>query len=126
MTTQKQIQLIRSNGEIEVFEKPLTLRNMQEAVGGYIEHVKVLDKIEAGKFIYTSMFVDEEGVLDRKPRNNKATEIYLRNAKEQIKRGVHNSIFSDLNAVFIAGDVIFFSGYTCEEVDELFISDLEI
>lgn len=120
---QKEIQIIRADGTVEIFNKPLTLKNMQEAVGGLIEHVRVLDRINVvDEFIYTSMFVDDEGRLKEKPINIKATEIYRRNAFEQIKRGVPVSNFL-LEDAFIVGDALYFQGYTVDEAERLYEGD---
>lgn len=120
MTT-KSIKIIRHDGSIEVLEKCPCLKGMQAIVGGLIEHVKVLDRIETTakgeEFIYTSMFVDDEGLLKAKPHNEVATEIYLRNAREQIKRGADLGRFGTLENLQIVGDALFFEGYTIDEIN---------
>ena len=123
----KAIHLIKADGTVEVFDKSITLKNLQVAVGGMIEHVKVLDRIESDAhgddFIYTSMYVDDEGLLKGKPHNEKATEIYLRNAREQIKRGVSAATFGSLENLQVVGDVLHFPGYTCDEVNDLYVPE---
>lgn len=54
----KEIQVIKVNGEISVLPKMPTLEEMHEILGGYIEQVTVLDRIEDGQFIYTVMFAN--------------------------------------------------------------------
>lgn len=119
----KQIQVIKTDGTVEVLDKCPNLEGMQKIVGGYIEHVRVLDRIEKRDgqdfFVYTSMFVNDEGMIANLPTNAKATEVYLRNAREQIKRGSPSAAFSNLNNVNIHGNVLLFSGYTCYEVNQM-------
>src|SRR5579871_670214 len=141
MQAEKQIQVIRANGDIEVLSGPPTLAEMQNIVGGYIEHVRVLGEINReGDFIYTSMYVNETGLLDGLPRNEKATEIYQRNIRAQFpdaenpcraadaayRKHVGNAKIIDIRPVksdeydddpWIVGDAIYFKGYTCEEAD---------
>src|SRR5579872_5689279 len=78
----KRIVILGTDGsETEIPTVP-DLKALQTIVGGYIEHVRVLDHIEpGGAGVYTSMFVNEEGLLDDLPRNEKATAIYQRNVR---------------------------------------------
>jgi hypothetical protein len=119
---------------------------MQAIVGGLIEHVRVLDRIENGRFVYTSMFVSDTGLIDGLPRNQKASEVYQRNIRaaypqsENPFREAHEnwkaSIPDDFTLIdgrpeeaktdeytdspWICGPAILFDGYTCEEADEAF------
>src|SRR3954454_17749208 len=80
----KQIVVIKANGETYNLEKSPSLKQMQEIVGGHVEHVRVLDRIEKnGRLVHTSMYVNETGMLDGLPRNQTATEIYQRNVRAQ-------------------------------------------
>jgi hypothetical protein len=140
----KAILILRANGEITELPSGPTLAEMQDIVGGYVEHVRVLDRIENGRFVYTSMFINDEGLLNGLPRNPNATEAYQRNvraqfageiepfkaAEEQFRNEVKEGGFAliealpgpeeyDPNDPHIAGDVILFQGYTCQEVDDL-------
>lgn len=141
----KQIQLIQSNGIIsEIYHMP-TLEEMQGLVGGHVEHVRCLDRIEEGRLIYSSMYVNDSGLIDGLRRNEMATHIYQRNIREQFpgenpfkqakeamsKQAAANGIAiidatpKDLSEAgyeydpFIAGDAIYFAGYTVEEVNIL-------
>ena len=142
----QEIQIIRADGSIAKMKKTPTLKEMQEIVGGLVEHVRVLDHIDdTGRLVYTSMFVNEEGLLKHLPRNEKATEIYQRNTKAQFpysdnpfkdarqayRKHVEARGFTYIDGTpkdvkdegyqdspWIAGDAIFFSGYTVEEADE--------
>lgn len=116
----KAIHIIRANGTVEVLDKMPDLAGMQKAVGGRIEHVRVLDRIEprmeGEMFIYTSMFVNDEGRLNKLPVNLKPTAIYQRNGQEQVRRGADEKLFN-LRDAFIVGDALHFPGWTCDEVD---------
>ena len=143
----KEILIIRADGTTEPFTGKVTLKNLQGAVGGKIEHVRVLDRIEDGKFIYTSMYVNDEGLLIGLPRNDVATEVYQRNMraqypnspspfreiserfrKEHEDRGIAVIDGTPASAKeqgyeddpFIVGDVVLFKGYTCQEADDLY------
>lgn len=140
----KAILILKASGEITELDHAPTLQEMQEIVGGYIEHVRVLDRIENGRFVYTSMYINEEGLLDGLPRNEHATEAYQRNvraqfageiepfraAEEQARNEAKESGFEVIDATgpldgydpsdpHIAGDAILFQGYTVQEVDDL-------
>lgn len=138
----KQILVVTATGQVTRLEKAPTLKEMQTIVGGYIEHVTVLDRIENGKFIYTSMYINEEGLIHDLPRNEKATAVYQRNIREQFPDSPNS--FQEANEAFrkqteesgatfidtttkeyandpyICGDVILFAGYTRDEVTEIF------
>lgn len=118
--------------------------DLERIIGGHPEMVRVLDRIEAGRFIYTAMFVHETGLKDGMPRNQTATEIYQRNvraaypdapnpfqaATEAWKSrmpvdAVHIDGTPEIAKAagyaddpWIAGGVVFFEGWTIEEVDE--------
>jgi len=143
----KKIQIIKSTGEITVLDTAPSLAQMQEIVGGYIEHVRVLDRIEDGRFIYTSMYVNERGLLEKLPRNSTATVIYQRNvraqfpdhpqpflaASEAYRKSVEAKGFSYIDGTpqdakdqgydadpYVVGGVIHFAGYTIDEVAALY------
>jgi hypothetical protein len=145
-TKEKRILVIEANGDERVLASAPTLKEMQKIVGGLIEHVKVLDRIENGRFIYTSMFVSDTGLIDGLPRNQKATEVYQRNVRAAYPnstnpfREAHEKWKASLptnvtvidgrpeeaksdeyrNSPWICGPAILFDGYTCEEADEAF------
>jgi len=141
-TTKKKkgVVLIEANGNLRPLPEMISLGEMQKLVGGYIEQVKVLDRTEPnGERVYSYMYVNDEGLLDGLPRNEKATEIYQRNVRtaypgeenpflvanrEFIKEAKARG-FTELQAMvspsydadpYIAGPAIYYEGYTCEEV----------
>lgn len=138
----KRILIIKADGQVSELNILPTSREMQKIVGGWIEHVKVVDRVEDGKPIYTSMYVNEEGLVNELPRNQKATDIYQRNIriqfpnsknpfieanelfkKESIAKGFTIVDTTDADYAsdpYISGDAIFFEGYTIAEVDALF------
>ena len=65
--------VITAAGDIRVKEMPITLANLQEAVGGYIETVK----FEFGSYSFL-MVVNEEGKIKDLPFNLCATKLYNR------------------------------------------------
>lgn len=140
----KAILILKASGDITELAHAPTLKEMQEIVGGDVEHVRVLDRIENGRFVYTSMFINECGLIDGLPRNPNATEAYQRNvraqfsgeiepfkaAEEQFRNEVKDSGMKVIDATMplpdydpndphIAGDAILFQGYTVQEVDDL-------
>lgn len=143
----KQITILRADGRVEPFTSKVTLKALQEAVGGHIEHVRVLDRIEDGRFIYSSMYVNDEGLLNGLPRNVKATEAYQHNIRAQYLNSANpfkdadddfrkqfeakgfkiiNGAPSSVEASgydddpWIAGDAVLFQGYTCDEANDLY------
>jgi len=135
----KEILVLKTDGTTAVLGYNPNLKEMQRILGGYIEHVRVLDRIENGTFIYTSMYINETGLIDNLSRNTKATEIYQRNVRMQFPEAENPFLAADQQFLaamgdtavidvrppeykeepWIAGDVILFSGYTCEEVRAL-------
>jgi Domain of unknown function (DUF3846) len=138
----KFILFLKADGTKEILANVPTLEEMQTMVGGYIERVRILDRVVNGLFIYTSMFVNDEGLLKGLPRNEQATQHYQRNARKQFPNSEHpfakmeeefKRQFADQNVKiinplaevvpgydedpWIAGNAILFLGYTCEEVD---------
>lgn len=139
VSTAKKVLLIKADGEIQELPASPSFRRMQELLGGYIEHVRVLDRIENGRFIYTSMYVNDSRLLNGLPRNEKATEIYQRNVRTQFAnsenpfKAAEEEFINRLGATnviraypapeyaddpYIAGDAIVFSGYRCEQADK--------
>ena len=121
------------------------LAEMQAIVGGWIEHVRVLDYVGTNGPVYTSMFVNEEGLLKNLPRNEAATEIYQRNvrhhfaghenpfqaAADEVRKQWEGRGMAYIDATpkdalaagyatdpFVVGPAIYFQGYTVEEINE--------
>jgi hypothetical protein len=138
----KRVVIIKANGDTEAFTSEPTFEQIQKACGGHVEHVRVLDRIENGRFIYTSMYVNDSGLIDGLDRNKMATQIYQRNVRAafpnsatpfadseaDMKRTAEElgldiidarPHYTDYNPndPHIAGDVVLFEGYTCEEAD---------
>lgn len=137
----KRIVILNVDGtETELASYP-TLKEMQAIVGGYIEHVRVMDRLDNnGRIVLTSMFANEEGLIHGLPRNPKATEAYQRLSRHQFpdaenpfieagdrmredakRRGWNYiegpEVVPGYNAdPYIAGPVILFEGWTVEEV----------
>lgn len=136
---EKSIIILRVNGLSAPLNKIPTFNEMREIVGGWIEMVKVLplDALSVSSRHMTYMICHEEGRLLNLPRNKKATEIYhnltrkqfpqaddpFKSAKEaflaSMPEGTHVITSSYEDEPFIAGDVIYFQGYTCTELDSL-------
>lgn len=144
----KQVVILYEKGERVVTEELPTWDEMKAAIGcQLVEHVRVLDHIdtrrEGGRtdkrFVYTSMFIDEEGMINGKLRNEAATEIYQRNIRAQfpgdpnpfrtadarLKADAEKMGFGVVNAYppehnpgdpAIHGTAVFFEGYTEAEV----------
>lgn len=88
MPAEKKILLLLPSGAIiDLGPQVLSYQQLKSTIGGYIEHVTVLDRIERSprgdRWIYTSMYVHEEGRLIGLPHNPKATAIYQRNIRAQ-------------------------------------------
>lgn len=136
----KRIVVISPDGSESELDAVPGLAEMQRLVGGDIEHVRVLDRIEPrGARIYTSMFVNETGLIDGLPRNERATAVYQRNvrtaypgvahpfrkASEEWLRELRGAVVVDATPdvpgyaddPWISGTAILFEGWTCEEVD---------
>jgi len=83
----KRILVLQPDGTERELSAAPTLREMRAIVGGTVDHVRVLDRLEPGPAglagVYTSMFVNDTGLSDGLPRNAKATEIYQRNIRAQ-------------------------------------------
>jgi hypothetical protein len=114
-------------------------------IGGMMDAVCVVDRVEDGRPIYTYMFVHDQGLLIGLPRNARATELYQRNTRlrypghpspfraalEDWKASQKGNDVIDLTSrqakdagyeddPWIAGTVIYWYGYTREEVDEAY------
>jgi len=145
--TEKQILVIEPNGdERRLGQGDLgadglpSLKTMQEIVGGGIEFVRVLRADIATANIYTYMVANETGLLDGLPENHNATEIYLANVRRaypdsdapwddarRLDRARYQGVtyiditpelYRDKKPV-IVGTVIWFDGYTVEELLEM-------
>ncbi len=56
------------------FDRPLTLEDLQKAVGGYVEHVQGFDTIGyGGTVLDCAAFANEEGKLEHLALNRRAT-----------------------------------------------------
>lgn len=118
------------------------VKTMKAIVGGYIELVLVLRADLTDRNEYTMMVVNEEGLLNDLPHNERATEIYLANvrrafphdpepwraAEEGARRRAETigATYIDLTPPqhqgkkpSIRGTVIWFDGYTCDELLEM-------
>jgi Domain of unknown function (DUF3846) len=135
----KRIVIIEHDSSVRYLDTRPTLAEMQAIVGGDIEQVLVLDRIEDGHPIYTSMYVNEEGLINDLPRNARATEIYQRNARFQHPDAanpfvamqqamieacarmnvtvIHQRPQAYRDDPYICGPAIYFQGWTCEDVD---------
>jgi hypothetical protein len=141
----KQILIINADGtQTELDHVPLT-GEMLKIIGGMIDAVSVVDRIEDGRPIYTYMFVHDQGLMIGLPRNARATEIYQRNTRlrypghpspfraavEDWKASQKGNDIIDITPLeakdagyeddpWIAGTVVYWHGYTREEVDEVY------
>lgn len=71
--------LIRSSGEITEYQpsgKTFSLKELQEAVGGYIEVVTLPPKSSGKRKIKRIMVMNEEGLLHRLPPNVVASAVF--------------------------------------------------
>ena len=71
--------LIRSSGEITEFQpsgKTFSLKELQKAVGGYIEVVTLPPKSSGERRIKRIMVMNEEGLLHRLPPNVVASAVF--------------------------------------------------
>lgn len=139
----QEIIILHANGARTTFggaagEKLPTLEKMQEIVGGHIELVTVLDRVEADRMFYTYMVVNEDGLNIGLPRNEAATEIYQRNTRlaypdaenpflaalDDQRKSAEARGFAFVDAMpaeysldpYISGDAIYFSGWTRDEL----------
>lgn len=140
----KQIKLLKTDGEVEILAKPPSWKELKTLVGGWVEQVRVLDRIESGRPVLTLMFVNEEGLVLGLPRNQAATVLYqaltrynfptvsdpLDEAKRIYKLQCEKAgmqvidTTSDLPGYasdpYIAGPAVYFEGWTEEEVETLY------
>jgi hypothetical protein len=149
---EKRAVIIRSDGREQVLlngpESYVYFRDyeaMRNIVGGPPEFTKVLRQDLSG-YVFTFMVVHESGVVDGLPRNQRATDLYLANARRQFpdadnpSRALREAWIAQFpkGAVidtsppgysddpYIAGDVIWFDGWECEELDRLAFGDERI
>jgi len=117
-----------------------TFAAMRTMVGGYVEQVRVLDRVDQGKFVYTYMYVNEEGLIRGVPRNEVATALYQCNvrtafagqaepfqaAKQQARQTAEAQGFTVIDQAtpagyeddpYIAGVAVYFQGFTCQEIN---------
>ena len=80
-TQTKQVVVLYPDGCTEVLPTPPTWDAMRAIVGGYVEPVQVLDRVEDNEAHYTYLCVNEEGLIRGLPRNAAATEVYQRNVR---------------------------------------------
>jgi hypothetical protein len=140
MSTPKAILVLNVDGAIHTLPTPPTWRRMQAIVGGPVEQVRVLDRIENGQPIYSFLYCNEDGLNLGLPRNDAATEVYQRNVRAAY--GDHPQPFLAAKAharqlaalmgavpielsppsaayeldPWIAGPAIYFEGWSTEEV----------
>lgn len=90
---------------------------MKGIIGGPMEFVRVLRQDLPG-FVYTYMVVDEMGHMrsaELRPLNKKATRLYRANTLRQVEEGHLPSKDAD-SLPTIVGRVIWFDGWTCDEL----------
>lgn len=139
----KQIRVIRPDGTGHVLDFAPTSAMLGEIVGGYIEIVQCLDRVEDGKGVYCPMVINEEGLLMDLPRNEEATKLYQNNVRTRYAghpnpfeqaRLDHEAEMQERGFVVIDGNkhlpnwnpddpaivgtVVYFQGYTVEEMDD--------
>ncbi len=140
----KRIIVMKADGTITELAKAPTLAEMQKIVGGYVEHVAVMDRVDddTGEIITTSMFVNEEGLLTGLPRNDGATRVYqrltrhqfpdaanpFRAAKDEMRKRNDRMGWTTIEGTepidgynddpWIAGDAILFGGYTIKQAEK--------
>lgn len=142
MALNRVIRVLKADGTEYVLPEMPSWEKMKEIVGGWLEHVTVLSHLnDDDSGFYSSMYINEEGLIMDLPRNAAATELYQRNVRVQFPNSP--TPFKDAaeayratlppgtqvitsspgeeydNDPYICGDVIFFQGYTREEADEL-------
>jgi hypothetical protein len=136
----KQIVVLSPDGRTEILDTVPNLATLQALVGGYVEAVRVLDRLEDMRPVYSYMYVNETGLNDGLPRNEAATALYQRNvrlayaeepdpfdaaARAAAARRPAGAFVVDLAAdipgyasdPWIAGVAVYYEGYTCEEID---------
>lgn len=111
----------------------------RKVLDGYVEPVRVL-RIDLEGYVFTYMFVDEEGMLKSKPVNAGATKLHRANIERQFPLAENpfeeaNNEFDKMTKDFgifvvnsdtpemrnnpqIYGTAIWFRGYTCEECEK--------
>ncbi len=93
-----QIRIIQADGREGLINvSKISSDALRTIVGGWLEFVSVLDE-ESGRPY--SMVVNETGVIDKLPRNQKATDIYLAYSRRRFPNKDHSS------GPYIAGDVV--------------------
>jgi hypothetical protein len=144
----KPVQILYPDGHQETRATPPTFGEMQELVGGYVEGVRVLERVTDQHYRYTYLYVNEGGIDYGLPRNQAATELYQRNARMQYPdamnpflaskeasrqraqaRGIAfveltNNPAYDADP-YLAGVAIYFRGWTCDEVNAYYNGDEE-
>lgn len=137
----KRILIIEPDGaerELPADKLPV-YRTMKEIVGGSVELVRVLRQDITDRNAYTYMAVNESGLIDGLPRNQRATDLYLGNvrrafptvenpskaAAESYRREMEAHGFTIIETdsssdedPHICGPVIWFDGWTCDELTE--------
>src|ERR1039457_5843092 len=77
----KRIVVLNTDGAERELTSVPTLEEIPQIVAGYYERVRVLDHIKGTRGVYTSMFVNDNGLITGMPRNEKATAVYQRNVR---------------------------------------------
>jgi hypothetical protein len=142
MPKPKTVLVLNVDRSIHALPAPPTWQRMQAIVGGTVEQVRVLDRIEAGQPIYSFLYVNEDGLTLGLPRNDQATQVYQRSVR--MAYGNHPQPFLAAKAharqlaalmggvqidltpsreqaayeldPWIAGPAIYFEGWSAEEV----------
>lgn len=139
---EKKIMVLKADGtSYQLPDKRPSLEEIQAIVGGNVEFVTVLGATNPA-WVYTTMIVNEEGLIHNLPRNEAATKLYQRNIREQYPHA-ENPFLAAAEAMearaasigtkvirsspsddydmdpYICGDVIYFEGYNEDEVDAL-------
>jgi hypothetical protein len=134
----KRIVVLAPDGTETILARTPTFKELQTIVGGYAEHVRIL-RADLPGFVYTSMFVNEDGLRLGLPRNAPATALYLANVQRQFPGAANPyaeatremgrraeamgarfiSMVPDDTEPSIVGPAVWFDGYTEREVARL-------
>jgi hypothetical protein len=140
MPKPKKILALAPEGAVTVLPSAPTWTQMQALVGGLVEPVRVLDRIEDGRPVYTFLYVNEDGINLGLPRNDAATQVYQRNVRAAyghhpnpflaardharqlaaLRGATVTDLAPDQEAYaadpWIAGVAVYFEGWSCDEV----------
>jgi hypothetical protein len=142
---EKSVVYLFADGSEVHFKKVPSFEKMRGWLGGYVELVRVLpmDAPEPLEKYLTYLAVDEEGRIKDLLKNDQATEIYhnltkkqfpgvenpIRKARETFVASMPKGIFVVSSFYeedpYIAGDAIYFQGYTCKELENIWNKEEE-